>query len=170
MKHCIKNMSNHSCLLQLCQDFWPPGWWWCSVQRSWQEPARRRPRWGCLQAGRQPSHRHELEKALTSNSTNKWLLSIVRCHLHARQVQVQRDTPLHGDLCNLVWSEGWSLFKSRSSPLNQSDRTYSWWQDCQLGSGTSLYWSQGHIREKSLPISASKVHQTHTFEHDRGSC
>ena len=117
-------------------------------------------------------HRHELEKARMPQRqvTNRWLLSIVRCHLHARQVQVQRDTPLHGDLCNLVWSEGWSLFKSRSSPLNQSDRTYSWWQDCQLGSGTSLYWSQGHIREKSLPISASKVHQTHTFEHDRGSC
>ena len=47
---------------------------------------------------------NELENARMPQRqvTNRWLLSIVRCHLHAGQVQVQRDTPLHGDLCNLV--------------------------------------------------------------------
>ena len=49
-------------------------------------------------------------------------------------------------------------------PLCQVCWSWSWWQGCQLGSGTSLYCSsQGRVKEKSDPISTSKVQKTHVL-------
>ena len=79
--------------------------------------------------------------------------------LHACKVQVQRDAALHGDLRNSEFNI--ISICSRSPPLYQAGWSYSWCQDCQLGSGTSLYCSQGRVKQKSLPISVSKVQQAH---------
>ena len=84
-------------------------------------------------------HTDELEKALTSNSlaNGSYQLSDVTS-MHVR-------SKFKGILRSMVTFAIWfdqkvgGLVKSRSSPWNQSDQPYSWWQDCQLGSGTSLY-------------------------------
>ena len=69
------------------------------------------------------------------------------------------SSPLWPAQFDITWK--WS----RSPPLYQAGLSYSLWQDCQLGSGTSLYCSQGRVKEKSQPISASKVQQTHILGH-----
>ena len=85
-------------------------------------------------------HRDRLEKLASKTrqvTDSSYLLSDVTS-MHVK-------SKFKGILRSMVTFAIWfdqkvgGLVKSRSSPWNQSDQLYSWWQDCQLGSGTSLY-------------------------------